>query len=68
MEYCCCCYLVPKSCTVLSDPMHCSPPGSSVHEISQQEYWSRLLFPSPGYLPNPGIKPTSPTWREILYN
>ena len=24
--------------TVLSDPMHCSPPGSSVHEISQQEY------------------------------
>ena len=24
------------------------------------EYWSRLLFPSPGDLPNPGIKPASP--------
>ena len=68
MGYCCCCYLVPKSCTVLNDPMHCSPPSSSVHEISQQEYWSRFLFPSPGHPPNPGIKPTSPTWRKILYN
>jgi len=27
-----------------------------------QEYWSGLLFPSPGDLPNPGIKPTSPAW------
>jgi len=26
----------------------------------RQEYWSRLLFPSPGDHPNPGIKPTSP--------
>ena len=25
-----------------------------------QEYWSRLPFPSPGYLPNPGIEPESP--------
>ena len=28
-------------------------------EFSKQEYWSVLLFPTPGYLPNPGIKPTS---------
>ena len=28
-------------------------------ELSRQEYWSRLPFPSPGDLPNPGIKPTS---------
>ena len=27
--------------------------------FSRQEYWSGLLFPSPGHLPNPGIKPTS---------
>ena len=27
--------------------------------FSRQEYWSRLLFPSPGDLPNPGIKPGS---------
>ena len=27
----------------------------------RQEYWRGLLFPSPGKLPNPGIKPESPT-------
>ena len=26
----------------------------------RQEYWSRLPFSCPGYLPDPGIKPTSP--------
>ena len=25
----------------------------------RQEYWSRLLFPLPGYLPDPGIEPVS---------
>ena len=25
--------------------------------FSRQEYWSGLPFPSPGDLPNPGIKP-----------
>ena len=35
-------------------------PGSSVHGISRQEHWSGLPFPSPGDLPNPGIKPASP--------
>ena len=28
-------------------------------EFSRQEYWSRLPFPTPGDLPNPGIKPKS---------
>ena len=28
--------------------------------FSRQEYWSGLPFPSPGELPNPGIKPGSP--------
>ena len=28
-------------------------------EFSRQEYWSRLPLPSPGDLPDPGIKPTS---------
>ena len=27
--------------------------------FSRQEYWSGLPFPSPGDLPNPGIKPAS---------
>ena len=29
--------------------------------FSRQEYWSRLPFPSPGHLPNPGTEPRSPT-------
>ena len=28
--------------------------------FSRQECWSGLPFPSPGYLPDPGIKPASP--------
>ena len=43
----------------LWDPMGCSPPGSSVHGIIQQEYWSRLPFPSSGDLPDTGIEPAS---------
>ena len=29
--------------------------------FSRQEYWSGLPFPFPGDLPDPGIKPGSPT-------
>ena len=39
--------------------MDCTPPGSSVHGVSQQEYWSGLIFPTPGGLPDPGIEPRS---------
>ena len=28
--------------------------------FSKQEYWSGLPFPSPGDLPDPGVKPRSP--------
>ena len=52
--------LVPQSCPTLSDRMDCSPPGSSVHEFSRQEYWSGLPLPSPWDLPEPGIKPGFP--------
>ena len=37
----------------------------------RQEYWSRLPCPSPGDLPNPGIKPASfasPALTQILYH
>ena len=30
-------------------------------EFFRQEYWRGLPFPSPGYLPNPGIEPGSPS-------
>ena len=39
--------------------MDCSPTGSSVYRIPREEYWSQLLFPPPGDLPNSGIKPMS---------
>ena len=42
------------------DPMDCSLPGSSVHGIFQEEYWSGLPFPSLGDLLDPGIKPGYP--------
>ena len=52
---------VTQPCLTVCDPMDCSPPGSSVHEIFQARVleWA-LPFPSPGDLPNPGIKPRSP--------
>ena len=33
----------------------------------RQEYWSGLPFPSPGDLPNPGIKPMSPTLADGFF-
>ena len=33
--------------------------------FSRQEYWSGLPFPSPGDLPNPEIKPRSPTLQAV---
>ena len=57
--------LVAQSCLTLCDPMHCSPPGSSVDGgFSWQEYWSGLPCPPPGDLPNPGTEPGSPTNQE----
>ena len=32
--------------------------------FSRQEYWNGLPFPSPGDLPNPGIKPGSPALQS----
>ena len=37
---------------------HQAPPSMG---FSRQEYWSGLPFPPPGDLPDPGIKPRSPT-------
>ena len=52
------------SCSVLSlcDPMNCVTHQASLSmEFSRQEYWSGLSCPPSGDLPNPGIKPRSPT-------
>ena len=44
-------------CLTLRDPVCCGPPG----------YWSRLPFPSPGDLPDPGIEPASPALAGGLF-
>ena len=53
----------PKVCTqLLSHVQLFVTPWTVAHqaplfmEFSSQEYWSRLPFPSPGDLPNPGIE------------
>ena len=35
---------IAQSCPTLSDTTDCSPPGSSVHGFSRQEYWSGCGF------------------------
>ena len=55
-------FLVVPACqsyVTLCNPMDCIPPGSSVHGGTRQEYYSILLFPPPGDLPDPEIKPAS---------
>ena len=52
-----------KSFQTLCNPIDCSPPGTSVHGMSQAEYWSGLPFPFPGDLSNPELEPVSPTWQ-----
>ena len=52
--------LVTKLCLTLVTPwtVACQSPLSM--GFPRQEYWSGLLFPSPGDLPDPGIKPMAP--------
>ena len=37
-------------------------------EFPRQEYWSKLPFPSPGDLPDPGIELMSPALADGFYN
>ena len=48
-----------QSCLTLYNPMHCSQPGCSVHGILQARILEWVASPSPGDLPDPGIKPMS---------
>ena len=36
-------------------------------ELSRQEYWSRVPFPFPGDLPDPGIKSPSPSLADDFF-
>ena len=48
---------VAQSCLTLWTIAHQAPLSMG---FSRQEYWSGLLFPSPGDLPNLGTEPGSP--------
>ena len=54
-----------RKCPLLSCVQHFETPWTVALQaplsigFSRQEYWSGLPFPSPGYLPDPGIKPGS---------
>ena len=48
----------PTLCNSVDCVAHQAPPSMA---FSKQEYWSGLPFSSPGDLPDPGIKPGSPT-------
>ena len=46
-------------CLILCDPKNCTPQAPLSMEFSRQEFWGGFLFPTPGDLPDPGIKPMS---------
>ena len=52
--------LVTKSCLTLVTPWTAACQAPLSIGLFSQEYWSGLSFPSPGNLPNRGIKPGSP--------
>ena len=59
--------LVTKSCQILCNPMDCSPPGSSVHGISQARIleWAAMLSSRGSCL---GSNPCLLHCRWILYH
>ena len=56
---------VSYSIMSLCDLIDCSPVGSFAHINFQQDYQSAVPFPTPGNLPNPGIKPRSLVSPEL---
>ena len=54
--------LVAKLCPTLATPWTAAHEAPLSVGFLSQEYWSELLFPSSGHLPNPGIKAGSLTF------
>ena len=66
---CCvlCCGQSLQSCSTFATLWTgaCQAPLSM--RFSRQEYWCGLLWPPPGYLPDPGIEPISLHCRQVFY-
>ena len=58
-----CSGLVAKLYPTLVTPWTVAHQAPLSIKFSRHEYWSRLPFPSPGDLPNPGIEPGSPALK-----
>ena len=54
-----CCAKLLRLCPTLCDPMDHAFQASLSMGFSRHEYWSWLLWPPPGDLPDPGIEPES---------
>ena len=48
---------VSQLCLMFCDPMTVARQAPLSMEFSGQEYWSWFPFPTPGDLPDPGIRP-----------
>ena len=55
-----CYYLVDQSCLILVTPWTEIQQAPLFMGFSRQEYWSGLLFPSPGNFSDSGVEPASP--------
>ena len=53
--------LVAQACPTLCNPWTVAYEAPLSMEFSRQEFWSGFPCPPPGNLPNPGIKPRSPS-------
>ena len=54
-----------QSCPVLHDPMNCSSPVSSVHEIAPATILERVAVSYSRDLPDPGIEPAFLTFPAL---
>ena len=70
---------VAQSCLTLATPWTVAHQAPLSMGFSRQEYWSGLLCPTPGDLPNPGVAPwfaalvggfltTSVTWGALFWS
>ena len=59
---------VTQSCPTLVNPWTVAYQAPPSMGFSRQEYCSGLPFPSPVDLPDPGIKPRSPTLQADAFN
>ena len=57
-----------QSYQILCDPRRCSLPGPLALGFFRKENCSRLPFPPPGDLPNPGIEPVFPVSPALHAN